>query len=889
MYRAGFFYGMSKRIATAVAFLFLIIQANAITYYSRTSGVNWNTNSSWSTVTYGGAAASNYPRAGDTAYIADLMTIFVSSTSACSVINIGQGSSGILQFGSTGNFTLTVSDNIIVNTGAQLLYNSNNTRTHSLKIGGDLINYGTVDLVYDANDRVNLTFDGALDATISGAGTWSLNTVTLNKSSSATYLDVQSSTFESGITSLVTTVGTYIHDNASSYSINAAAASNFTITSTVIFKVPQGTLWFSPGSSTLYLEGSLYVSGGNVYVGSTTGTLGLLYSQPASFVPYLEVSAGFLDVYGGISNNSSAPFSFRMTGGTILLQNGSTGTKQGIFFQNDLSTSSFYMSGGTIILQNHNLPGGTNNDWSICGTVGTVKVTGGTVQFGNNSTATGTTFDFAPFPGVVQPNMKVTGTSGAAVSLATSKSSTADFMLLSLYIDVNKTFDVRSIQGVSGDSKNMTLTSTYDGTNAFYNDGTFTARTGTVTFSGSVPQTIGGSSAATFYNLTINASSDVTLASTENVSSLLTMSSGNLNTTSTNILVCTSSANATMGSAGSFVNGPMKQTVATLSQTSRNFPIGKGSSYRPAVLTTWHSNTTSVTYEGEVINSSASSLGYNIPSSLATVSATRYWNFNRQNVSNFVTATMKLYYDADDGVTDKSNVSVINDDGSSNWLDMGGTGTANTTGNITSNAISSFKSKFSLGFPLGGLPIELVSFNAVESGDDVVCDWTTDSEINNDYFTVERSKDGVAYDPVVVIKGAGNSSHELHYSAIDKKPLPGNSYYRLRQTNYDGSLTYSDAVHVYMDKSASSVYTFFPNPSDGRLIHITRNGMDMSDSKIILLDIFGREIPVKNQLSYDGKEINLLMDPFLVHDEIYFISILNGTDCVKEKILIHTR
>src|SRR5204863_6967176 len=125
--------------------------------------------------------------------------------------------------------------------------------------------------------------------------------------------------------------------------------------------------------------------------------------------------------------------------------------------------------------------------------------TGGTVQFGDNSTVTGTTFDFEPFPGVVQPNMKVTGASGAAISLATSKNSTSDFMLMSLYIDVNKTFDVRSIQGTNGDSKNMTLTSTYDGTNAFYNSGTFTARTGTVTFSGSTPQAMTGSSASTFY------------------------------------------------------------------------------------------------------------------------------------------------------------------------------------------------------------------------------------------------------------------------------------------------------------------------------------------------------------------------------------------------------
>jgi hypothetical protein len=887
MNRPGFTYLTFKSIAMAAAFLLLALRVHAITYYSRSSGANWSTNASWSTVTYGGPAATNHPVAGDTVYIANGITVFVNTTSACSEINIGQGTSGILQFASTGSFTLTVSGNITVNNGAQLYYNSNATRTHTLKIGGNLLNYGTVDLVYDANDRVNIFFDGTLNSMVSGSGGWSLNTVTLNKTSAAASLEVKSTTFEAAINSLITTTGTYVHNNSSIYAINAAAAANYTITSSVVFYVPQGTLKFSPNNNMLYLEGQLYINGGNVYVGSTTGTGGLIYRQPASFIPYLEITSGFLDVYGGIYNNLNDPFSFKMTGGTILLNNGSTGTQQGVFFQNDLAGSVFYMSGGTIILEKHNLPGGINNDWAICGNAGTVTVTGGTVQFGDNSTLTGTTFDFAPFAGVVQPNIKVTGASGAAITLATSKSSTSDFILMSLYIDVNKTFDIRSIQGVSGDSKNMTITSTYDGTNAFYNSGTFLARTGTVTFSGTTSQAMSGSTVSAFYNLTINSSNDVTLSTTENVSSLLTMSLGNLNTTSSNMIVCTSTANATMGSASSYVDGPMKHTVANAALTSRNFPIGKGSSYRPAVLSVKHSNGTSVTYIGEVINASADALGYTIPSSLATVSTVRYWNFTRQNVSNFTNATMKLYYDVDDNVTNRLSVSVIHDDGSSNWLDMGGTGTADNTGSITSTTITSFKSKFSFGFPPGGLPIKLVSFDAKKSGHQVMCSWVTSSEINNDYFTIERSADGIKYDSVLAIKGAGNSSNELHYACSDKNPLLGNSYYRLKQTNYDGSSSWSDAVHMYIEKISSS-YAIFPNPSDGGFVHISRNGEDMSNAKIIVRNILGKEVPVKSQFTDDKKEINFSTDSFST-DDMYFISVLNGSDCVKEKILIHKR
>jgi len=694
-----------KQVKLIVVLLCFAFHAQATTYYSRSSGANWSVNSTWSTVTYGGPAAGGHPVAGDTVFIADGITVFVNTSSACSKINIGQGSSGILQFGSTGNFTLTVSGDIIVNNGAKLYYNSNSTRTHTLKIGGSLVNNGTVDLVYDINDRVNIIFNGATNSVVSGTGAWSLNAVTMSKSSVSNTLDIQSTGFESAIASLVVTVGTFIHDNSSSYSVNAASGSNFVIPETVVFQIPVGTVWFSPGANILYLEGQLYVNGGNVYVGNTIGSNGLVYRQPAAFIPYLEVSAGSLDVYGGIYNNLSDPFSFKMTGGTIQLNNGSSGTTQGVFYINDYASSSFVMTGGTIVIEKHNLSGGTNVDWGICGSNGNVNVTGGTIQFGDNATSNGTTFDFMPFPNVVQPNFKVTGSLGSSITLKTTQSATVDFKLMSIYIDVNKTFDIRSILGIGGDTKTMTLTSTYDGVNAFYNDGTFNARTGTVTFAGTADQAISGSSITTFYNLTINLTGNVTLNNQEKVSHMLTMALGKLFTTSVNILTCTSTANANIGSVNSYVDGPLKQTVASFFSTSRTFPIGKGSSYRPVVLNVTHTNATSVTYQGEVINSPASALGYTLPSSFAWVSNVRYWNFVRQNVANYSSGSIQIYYDVDDSVSNRLSVGVAHDDGSGSWLDLGGTGTANYTGSITSSNIASFKSKFTLGFPPSALPV----------------------------------------------------------------------------------------------------------------------------------------------------------------------------------------
>ena len=85
------------------------------------------------------------------------------------------------------------------------------------------------------------------------------------------------------------------------------------------------------------------------------------------------------------------------------------------------------------------------------------------------------------------------------------------------------------------------------------------------------------------------------------------------------------------------------------------------------------------------------------------------------------------------------------------------------------------------------MPVNLKSISAKEQNGNVVVDWTTGSEINNDYFTIERSNNGYDYLEIGKIDGAGNSSHDISYSFIDKEPFKGNNYYHLIQTDFDGN------------------------------------------------------------------------------------------------------
>ena len=121
------------------------------------------------------------------------------------------------------------------------------------------------------------------------------------------------------------------------------------------------------------------------------------------------------------------------------------------------------------------------------------------------------------------------------------------------------------------------------------------------------------------------------------------------------------------------------------------------------------------------------------------------------------------------------------------------------------------------------LPIGLLSFSAEKNKSTVDIKWNTASEINNDYFTVERSKDAIHFSTLVNVPGSGNSNSEKNYAAKDNSPYNGISYYRLKQTDFDGKFEYSDivAVDFLTDEYGISIY---PNPSTNELtIEISGN------------------------------------------------------------------
>jgi hypothetical protein len=118
----------------------------------------------------------------------------------------------------------------------------------------------------------------------------------------------------------------------------------------------------------------------------------------------------------------------------------------------------------------------------------------------------------------------------------------------------------------------------------------------------------------------------------------------------------------------------------------------------------------------------------------------------------------------------------------------------------------------------GALPIELISFEGSCNENKVYLKWATASETNNDYFTIERTADGVSFEILGIVDGAGNSYQTKYYTYTDAKLLKGISYYRLKQTDFNGKYKYSNIISVNCINNNIGKINVYPNPITNELM-----------------------------------------------------------------------
>lgn len=166
------------------------------------------------------------------------------------------------------------------------------------------------------------------------------------------------------------------------------------------------------------------------------------------------------------------------------------------------------------------------------------------------------------------------------------------------------------------------------------------------------------------------------------------------------------------------------------------------------------------------------------------------------------------------------------------------------------------------------LPIELIDFNALLHSDNTVkLDWQTASEINNDYFTIERSQNGTDWEELTSVNGAGNSSSLLSYQSTDKRPYSGISYYRLKQTDFDGVFEYSRIRSVNITSQVNSGIKIYPNPTNSE-ITIVANILELEEIKIF--NTLGQDISIFTTIKEVSEGLTII-DLSSLSSGIYYV------------------
>ncbi len=377
----------------------------------------------------------------------------------------------------------------------------------------------------------------------------------------------------------------------------------------------------------------------------------------------------------------------------------------------------------------------------------------------------------------------------------------------------------------------------------------FLDQNGTVEFDGAAAQSINTSGfTEVFDNVTVNKSGgSLTLNNPVAMRGVLDLTSGLVNTSNpAGLLTLRAGSSSINATDASFVNGPMEK----IGTTNYTFPVGKGVKMRPCGVTGITGSTINA-FRAEYFPISGWTFGLAREATIDHVSDCEHWLIDRSIGANNATIVLTWEAPASCGVTNLPELLVARWDDTALpapgiWRDRGNGGAAGTfaAGSIpTAVQQTLFNPSGTTPWTLASttannpLPIQLVRFTAEPELGDVRLKWTTASEFNNAYFTVERSRDGISFEHVLDVPGAINSNVTLHYSDLDRDPYAGLSYYRLRQIDTDGTSTISDLVAVMMGSLSERPLLVFGNADVITAVHGFPAG-----SRYSLLDMTGRTI-----------------------------------------------
>jgi hypothetical protein len=176
------------------------------------------------------------------------------------------------------------------------------------------------------------------------------------------------------------------------------------------------------------------------------------------------------------------------------------------------------------------------------------------------------------------------------------------------------------------------------------------------------------------------------------------------------------------------------------------------------------------------------------------------------------------------------------------------------------------------------LPIELLFFDVNCINNERLFTWSTASETNNDYYTIESSIDAITWKKLTTVTGAGSSSTKRDYSYLDLNGIIESRYYRLKQTDFDGKFKYSKLIYNDCNEEMNFSFTIFPNPSNGK-INVLYNGNAKEVHAVVIYNSIGEKV-------YSSDHFQFLIDLSQNPAGIYFIHLTSDSQTLTKQIIL---
>ncbi|MDN4166242.1 T9SS type A sorting domain-containing protein [Cytophagales bacterium LB-30] len=555
-----------------------------------------------------------------------------------------------------------------------------------------------------------------------------------------------------------------------------------------------GTVTVSPGSSSLITVASQW---------SNTGT----FTAGASTVEF-TAATGFVTITTGGNN-----FNNLSLNGTATFRPSTSMTV----------SNHFTLSAGTFDV--------TSNNYQL-------NVGG---DFTNNAT-------FVPRQGTVVFN-KVGGiqtitagtTSGKEFYNLTKSTGSTSTLVLGTDLDINNNLSVQAGSMNGGNNTiyiagNWSFTSTANSTST------------NVEFDGSVSKTFTNFQLPQFVNVRINKTggANLILNNPLQVNGTLDLTSGDIVLGSRNVNFA-DAAFSINASQSSYIqadgSGTVRKYFTSAPAATFLFPVGDASNYTPFTFTL-NSGTLAggANVTVNVKNAAHPTIATITPATIIYLN--RYWSVNQTGITNPNYDLSAQYLDSDvqPDISAEANLVVAkySTNTSPNWTKGGGVLDASNT--IFWAGVTSFSDITGVGEE-EALPIQLEYFRASLDGEVVELSWRTQTETNNDYFTIERSQNGLEYQELGYLEGSGTTRSAVDYAFTDASPMAGISYYRLKQTDYNGAFEYSPVVKItnYSDMAIS--LAMYPNPAQSETVYLKMGGLAKGQLvDILVYDTFGKKV-----------------------------------------------